>query len=1163
MKNSKENGVLNYIRVLLSISIVLSIFNPVLVASASSEIGLSISSDKVIQGDIANVVISLANCENVTGVNMTLVYQESIVSLSNITKNDSVIAGHYVNYDDLGSGEVNINVTGLSSITTETPIVNVTMLGVTNGTSSINLENVEFVTTDSSSPSGAASNGEINVNTAPVLPEIGDQTINETETLDLSLYTSDADNDDLVYSISNKPDNATFDKSTGEFSWTPVVGETGDFPVNFTVSDGYEEDSENITITVNVKPTPVPGNSAPVFDIIDDINTTAGSLVNFTISANDADDDPLTYYNNSILPDGADFYPGNQTFVWVPSDNGTYNVDFGVSDGNATASLNVRITVGDVIVAGNNAPVLKHIGDLSINESELLEITLNATDADGDSLAFTIANKPANATFDNSTGNFSWTPIDGEKGTYDVIFGVTDGEDDDTEDVTITVNEAGSVEVVEYAPANPVNFINTTGNFWVLHDWDAGTGNVTNGYNVSCDGTWYNITDSEFNDSINLNAHEWSNITVYAYNASSSTLSSGIEDNVQIPNNPISITNVSSYYEINEGDTLYIDVNYTDLDDDSPTFTSNNTTIFDIDASGMASWTPLSSDNGTHYVVLTVSDGYGSEDSRLVEITVGKVNTAPEFAVIGTQSVYKGQELAFNVNATDADDDTLTYKAEVLPSGAEFNSSSGNFTWIPDYEGEYTANFSVTDDEHFVYQEVGITVNTNRAPEFPPFEEITVAENSTMILDVEATDQDDDTLHYTCNATFGTLDNHTFTWTPTYAAANKTANGVYEINFTVSDGELTDNTVITVNVTDVNVAPVLDTIGSQSVDEGEELTINLTATDVDGDDLTFTIDDETKPENATFTSGNFSWTPIDGEAGTYYVLFGVNDSEDTVTENVTITVTSGSSSSSSSSSSGSGGGGGGGSLSSGEKYENILLKDYVLKSVVKDTETVFSFSKENNSIVSVSFTSKLNGGQVKAVIEMLYDTSSQVESDAPGIVYKNMNIGVDTKLSSDAIGNSKINFKVEKEWLDENEIDISTITLCRYSGGWGELPTEVQGEDEDYYYFIATTPGFSPFAISSVDPTLEVVEEPSAELTEGNPQDAESMMSTEDMTQMELTTEPPQEKGKSSIVPVIVLMGLIALTIVGIFGYRNKDYYDKLRMQLGNPDGKRYRRVRK
>nr|WP_321497466.1 Ig-like domain-containing protein [uncultured Methanolobus sp.] len=1575
-----------------------------LVASASSGIELSISSDKVIQGDIANVVISLANCENVTGVNMTLVYDESIVSLNSITKNTSVMSVHSVSSNDLGSGKVSISISGLDTIpTADTPVIDVAMNGDVSGNSDMKLEGIEFITTDSSSPTVAVSNGEINVNSGPVLAEIVSQTINETETLTLTLSATDADNDPLIYF----KDVGFGSISGNDFSWTPASGDNGTYTINFTVSDGYEEDSGNVTINVNKLPM---YNHPPVFNSINDINTTVGNLVTFTVSATDQDHNYLTYYNTSVLPEGAVFYPDNQSFVWTPSSNGTYNVNFGVDDGNGgTDSVVVRIIVDDVVVAINNPPVLTPIGDRSVNESELLTITLNATDADGDALTYSsnasfgnittanvftwnpdynssgiyavnfsvsdgnggtdseiinitvndvvvvtnsapvftpIADRTvnesellmitlnatdvdgdlltysSNASFGNITGDvFSWTPDSSDIGTHYVNFSVTDGSLWDHYVAKITVNEVASPV---YTSADPVNFITTTGNFWVLHDWDAGTGNVADGFNVSYNGTWYNTTDSMFNDSVRLNAHDWSNITVYAYNATSSTLSSGIESNVQIPNNPVSIIDVASSYSINEGETLYIDANYTDLDGDIAAFSSNDTDIFNIDAAtGVASWTTKHKDIGTHNVELTATDGYGSEESQVVEITVTNVNNPPVFTAIGSQSVNEGQELAFTVNATDVDGDTLTYNVIGLPSGVTLDSNSGDFTWTPDYNmaGDYTANFSVTDGEHHVYQEVGITVeNTNRAPEFPVINTQYVAENNTIALDVGATDADNDSLAYSCNASFGTFDNvnHTFTWTPgfddagihyvkftvadtstednlvvtfdvtnvnripvfraiadqsvsegnplsftvnatdddgtalTYSAivlpsgatfdsgsgdftwtpgynmngsytanfsvsdgesivyqeigitvtntnrapvldyiqsvsVNETENvtitlnaidpdgdsplyysmnsskgnlddnvftwtpgyedkGIHHINFTVSDGDLSstqmavigvnntnrapeftsivgtqiineggnisfkvtaadadgddltysvsgdpetstieftstgitfnwspsyteagnytitfivkdemlysdtlkvpiqvldvnraprftlnssyeinetntltidldpydedtddvvsvwinntgnasgslsssgvytwntdyydsgiyniefgisDGTVTsysntTVTVNDVNAPPVLGTIGSKSVDEEEELTINLTATDIDGNSLEFTI--ENKPGNATFdtSTGNFSWTPIDGETGTYYVLFGVTDGTDIDTENVTIKVTSGSSSSSSSSSSGGGGGGGGGSLSSGEKFENIFIKDYVLKSIVKDSEAVFSFYKENNSIVSVSFTPKLNGGQVKAVVEMLYGTSSQVSSDAPGNVYKNMNIYVDTKLSADSMGNSKINFKVEKEWVDENEIDPSTITLCRYSGGWNELPTELKGEDEEYYYFIATTPGFSPFAISSIDPALEVTEESSAEATDGSAENAESMMSTEDVAQ-EISTETQQE-GQSSIVPVIVLLGVIALTIVGIFGYRNRDYYEKVRLQLGNPDGKRYRRTKK
>ncbi|MCK4306585.1 MAG: hypothetical protein KAY24_20245, partial [Candidatus Eisenbacteria sp.] len=59
---------------------------------------------------------------------------------------------------------------------------------------------------------------------------------------------------------------------------------------------------------------------------------------------------------------------------------------------------------------------------------------------------------------------------------------------------------------------------NTTGNFWVNHTWDPGAGNVTDAWNVSVNGVWYNRTYAWYNET--YSAHAWQNITVYAWNES-------------------------------------------------------------------------------------------------------------------------------------------------------------------------------------------------------------------------------------------------------------------------------------------------------------------------------------------------------------------------------------------------------------------------------------------------------------------------------------------------------------------------------------------------------------------------------------------------------------------------------------------------------------------
>ena len=89
---------------------------------------------------------------------------------------------------------------------------------------------------------------------------------------------------------------------------------------------------------------------------------------------------------------------------------------------------------------------------------------------------------------------------------------------------------------VTYTPPNPTNLQNTTGNFWVNYTWDAGDGNVTNSYNVSNETAWINGSSNTYlNES--LEASEWLNITIYAWNSSGSgTLSAGsVSDQQQAP----------------------------------------------------------------------------------------------------------------------------------------------------------------------------------------------------------------------------------------------------------------------------------------------------------------------------------------------------------------------------------------------------------------------------------------------------------------------------------------------------------------------------------------------------------------------------------------------------------------------------------------------------
>ncbi|SFM92837.1 PGF-pre-PGF domain-containing protein [Methanolobus profundi] len=232
------------------------------------------------------------------------------------------------------------------------------------------------------------------------------------------------------------------------------------------------------------------------------------------------------------------------------------------------------------------------------------------------------------------------------------------------------------------------------------------------------------------------------------------------------------------------------------------------------------------------------------------------------------------------------------------------------------------------------------------------------------------------------------------------------------------------------------------------------------------------------------------------------------------------------------SSSGGGGGGGGGGGSSGEEYENIGFKDVLTVYAGKDDIVNFDFDDEKNDIDYVRYLSLKNAGKISTTIEILKDTSALVDDPVPGKVYRNLNIWVGkTGYAIEAnIQDPIIGFRVSKEWIQNNNIDVDTIALNRYSDDtWGKLSTEQSGSDDEYIYFEASTPGFSPFAITADEP--DVIEDDEAEQVADI---SDASTETEDTD-----TTTSDESGKLPALSGIVTIAILAVTCVLIRKQQN------------------------
>ncbi len=295
------------------------------------------------------------------------------------------------------------------------------------------------------------------VNQAPVLNDIGDQTVAEETLLAFTASASDIDlpANALTYSLVNAPAGASIGAANGQFAWTPNEAQgPGDYIVTVRVSDNGTpslSDEQAVQLTVTEV------NQAPVLSEIDDQTVAEGTLLAFTAVATDKDlpANALTY---SLInaPAGATIGATNGEFTWTPNEAqgpGDYIVTVRVSD-NGTPSLSDEQAVQLTVTEVNQAPVLSEIDDQTVAEGTLLAFTAVATDKDlpANALTYTLVDAPAGASIGATNGQFAWIPTEAQgPGIYIITVRVRDNGTpslSDEQAVQLTVTEVNHAPIL-------------------------------------------------------------------------------------------------------------------------------------------------------------------------------------------------------------------------------------------------------------------------------------------------------------------------------------------------------------------------------------------------------------------------------------------------------------------------------------------------------------------------------------------------------------------------------------------------------------------------------------------------------------------------------------------------------------------------------------------
>ncbi|MCA9676430.1 MAG: tandem-95 repeat protein [Myxococcales bacterium] len=302
-------------------------------------------------------------------------------------------------------------------------------------------------------------------------------------------------------------------------------------------------------------------------------------------------------------------------------------------------------------------------------------------------------------------------------------------------------------------------------------------------------------------------------------------------------------------------------------------------------------YTPEAGYSGPDELRFVVRDAALTSEVATVAITVAD-SVAP-VATSRTITVVEDGEVDATLAASDADGDPLTFAIVDGPTHGTVTGTAPALVYhpAPDFHGDDALTFTASDGVlTSAPGTVTFTVTPSNDAPVAHAQQVTVAEDVAAAIELDAHDVDGDALAVTIvtapiHGTVTAADT-----TATYAGAADFA-GADGFAYTVSDGTVTVGPIeVAITVTPVPDAPVA---AAQAVSLAEDgvADIVLTATDADGDALTFTAD----PPGVgvvTGTAPELTYVPPADFHGTTSFTFTASDGALTSTATVTITVTS-------------------------------------------------------------------------------------------------------------------------------------------------------------------------------------------------------------------------------------------------------------------------------
>ena len=759
----------------------------------------------------------------------------------------------------------------------------------------------------------------VNLNEPPVFDAVSSVAIVEDDPTTITLTGVDAGADDetdqtLTFTVTSNNTDLLPDPvlsgngSTRDLYLDPVADANGEAEVTVTVVDdgitgGLHSNTSTQTFTVTVTAV----NDEPTIDgpLDQVVSEDAGAqvLTLASVEVGGGEDEATTQTitveaftsDESVIPTptvtdtGTDWELTYEPAADVNTDSsGPVEITLIVSDDGAGAELDIAQTSVSFLVDvfAVNDPAVPIATTATTYQNIPVEITLAASDVEGDDLQYFVVSAPAGGSLDLASGDITagefvvtYTPDLDFSGSDAFTYAVNDGTED-SDAVEASVEVVGNESPVVTVEADfEVTVIQSFDLVIPLNIADSDSTEFVGEITIAAGGGLAVLAEDVLSvtytpDSTFIGQDAFALTITDAEGATSDELAVVVE--VTLPNQAPSIEEIGQV-EVTKNVSALVIVNATDPDDDEltfefGTFPENGA----ITQDGLVvTYEPLTGYVGTDLFSVIASDAEFTSNEVFVEIVV--VNQIP-FADGATDLVFEGQSVQIPLFGTDADGDEVTFVIVTEPGFGEAFIDGASATYTPDvgFSGPDTfevAAFDGTDQSETVSVVVDV-VAVNDAPvlSLDPAAELSAipGEPLTIPLVIEDSDSEVFTLGIVSDPVQGFVELGADGFSVVYTApAGAEGEDTFSLH-AVDDGTepaTSADLVLIINLLILDQTPTVQDVGPLAGPKNNVIDVALVGEDPNADDLTYEVSRE--PENGgVVIEGSIAfYTPAEGFSG--------------------------------------------------------------------------------------------------------------------------------------------------------------------------------------------------------------------------------------------------------------------------------------------------------